>query len=396
MIELEITDVAYGGSGVGRHEGRVYFVRGALPGEVVRAEPRYTHKDYAEARLQSVVHACAFRVEPVCPLVALGCVGCAYQHVSYEEEVRIKQRQLADWLERRGRIPAALCLPPIPSPQPLGYRNKVVLHAAVQDGRRMLGYFLDDNRTILDIPQCPLAVPPLNAMLADLRRTPAFLQALAPGASVTLRWTLPGGAVHWMGAADRNAIWLREQTCVGELSVPRASFFQVNPAAADLLVRGVQDILGRSPATHVFDLYGGVGIFALAAAQAGKPRVAGLDIDEQAVRAALFNAGKLKADISFTAASAEDSVARALAAFPASDTLLIVDPPRAGLVPAVRDGILAHKPAEIVCISCAVDTFVRDLRILAREGYGILSVQLLDMFPRTGHFETIAHLRFRR
>ena len=389
---MTITSVAYGGGGVGRHQGKVVFVPGALPGETVRAEIVQDRRNYARGRLLGLVGAPSpSRVEPVCPLVAQGCPGCCYQHVRYESEVRLKHQQLEEFMGRQIGA-GGLLLPPTPSGSDYGYRNKVALHASPEGGRTVLGYYLEDNRTVLDVPQCPLAAPPINELLAGLRTKRGFLDGLRADASVTLRYNLRDGAVWWIGKAEARAIWLREDTCVGPVSVPRGSFFQVNPEVADRVVGWVKELVERSASAAVVDLYAGVGVFALAAVQAGKPRVFAVDSDEQAIKAAEYNMKQAGGTATLVQGDAGRALPDVLRATEPAATLVILDPPRAGLQPRVLATLAARRPAEIVYVSCAVDTMARDVTKLVASGYAVQSSRLFDMFPRTPLFETVVHL----
>ncbi|MEI6515923.1 MAG: 50S ribosomal protein L11 methyltransferase, partial [bacterium] len=337
----------------------------------------------------------------------------------YGEEVRIKNEQfrslLARWTPTSGRrqepegshqTPTApggrsppgeplddndrsLFLPPVAAPRPLGYRNKMALHAQTDGKDRRLGYFMEDNTTILDVPACPLAMEPLNALLTERRADPSFLKTLRNDMTITFRWTEKDGAVWWRNRAAENDVWLVESSVIGPLAVPRNSFYQMNPAMADRLVTAVMDRLKATPPDTVIDLYCGVGIFALAAATLGIPRVLGVDLDGPGIRAAEFNARKLGlANIQWKAAAAHEGISGLGLEHPELTTL-IVDPPRSGLGrPMIRD-LLKHRPARILYISCAPDTMARDAAWLGEGGYTILSSQLFDMFPRTAHFESL-------
>lgn len=391
-LELRIRSVAYGGKGVADHDGKVCFVPHALPGEIVRAAVQREHKAYTDMRLTQVLAPAPARQASACPLVALGCPGCVYQHASYEEELRLKQEQFLDLLSRLGGIDVGVVQAPTGAPNPLGYRNKMVLHAAVDRGEGTLGYVAEDNRTVIDVARCPLAAEPISELLAGLRAKPGFLRSLRDGMDLTLRWTSADGAVHWRARPDPKAVWLKEDTAAGRIAVPRGSFFQVNPAVADLLLEHVLGILRESVAARVIDLYGGVGLFAVAAARSGWREVVVVDSDAEAGRAAAHN-------LELTRAKARVIVEEAGRALPRllregdPRTVLIVDPPRAGLEPRVVGAIRAGGPSEIIYVSCGPDTLARDLRLLADAGYTVADTRLFDMFPRTAHFESVTVLR---
>ncbi len=388
-LDVTITDVAYRGAGVARVDRWVVFVPGALPGEQVRIRVTRRKKQYGEAVIEKILVPSPQRVPPACPLAGT-CPGCSYQSAAYAEEVRLKQAQLAQLLQRGAKISPDILLPPLASPQFLHYRNKIVLHG---DDHGRLGYFATDNTSILDVPACPLAHPSINARLTELRADPAFMNTLRARQSLTLRHTETDGALHWLGRPDPKAPWLRESSRLGLLHVPRGSFFQVNPGAANLLLDTAQAWLREQQPRAVVDLYCGVGVFALAAAQAGVPAAFGIDSDPAAIEAATRNAQELNLPAAtFSCGAAQDDVRAALARFPADTTLLIVDPPRMGLTRELIADVARARPAAMLYISCAADTLARDLALLTAAGYKAQRAQLVDMFPRTAYFETLVLL----
>ena len=397
VLDLDIADVVYRGLGLARREGLVYFVPGTLPGERVRARITQRHKRHVETELLDVLAAAADRVEPACPLAlrpgcGLACPGCAYQHAGYAAEVNLKQAQLADFLTHQAGLREVELAPPAAASQPLGYRNKIVLHAAGTGGEHALGYVATDNRTILDVPRCPLAVAPINAALAELRAAPP--PAVPPGRRIrhTLRYTARDGVRRFVNRPPRSAPWLTEESPVGPLRVPPSAFYQVNPLVAALLVGAVQDVLAARQTRRVVDAYGGVGLFALAAARAGAEEVLLIDSDAAAAAAAAHNARRLLDSDSLHVlhADAAEGLTRALAVVAPEEVTVIVDPPRRGLEPAALAAIVRASPACVLYVSCAPDTLARDLKRLTAAGYRLRSARLFDMFPRTAAFETLA------
>lgn len=399
-----IERIAFGGLGVTRQDGCVIFVPGVLPGETVRYRIRFGHKSFAQADLVEVLDPSADRIEPECPLMwhPLGkgpqtrpcCPGCSYGHATYACELALKQEQFAEVLARIGGLNDLTFKKPVGAPEPLRYRNKIILHAQ-KDGMEMrLGYRGIDNKTVLDIPACPLAAPPINDLLRTLRAKAGFFKTLRHGMDVTLRQTRRDGALFWRGETGSRDPWLEEATPLGSLLVPRGSFFQVNPGASALLVEAVQAILRQAKPARFVDLFCGTGLFSLAAAQAGITEGVGLDSDPAVIAAALQNATRHNlSGYTFQAAAAEQGLPMAFEEGGASSTLLLVDPPRTGLDPAVTAAILAFKPRDVVYVSCGADTLARDLAKLVEAGYAIRSIQLVDMFARTAHFESVVWLR---
>jgi len=388
-VDLEIVDMAYGGSGVGRLDGMAVFVPGCLEGERVRVRLEVVHKRYAEAGLLEVLTPSPHRREPSCPL-ADRCPGCAYQHVDYPEEVAIKQRQLASLLQRMGGQESVTMDEAVPAPSELGYRNKVVLHNGPEG---QLGYYGRDNRTVIDVARCPLAVEAINNDIAAVRADTAYTQSLPPRASVTFRWTETDGVRHWKDG-DGAGGPVTEKTPIGEVRLPAGGFAQVNNAVAGKLVEAAVRWIKDQAPEFLVDLYCGAGVFALAAAQAGVPNVLGVEVNGPAIRAAKTNARQLKlAGMKFAEGDAAEFFVQAIQQVDADRTAVIVDPPREGLSPALCEALLKHRPASLLYISCAPDTLARDLKRLTAEAYVLERCQLFDMFPRTAHFETMAILR---
>ncbi len=392
QCELTITDVVYRGKGLARLDGCVYFVPGALPGERVRASIVARRKRYVDARVEEVLEPSPHRRDTVCPLAGT-CPGCSYQHAVYPEELRLKQRQLEDLLTRMGHVTGVTWRDPVGAPAPLGYRNKLVLHPVKSDTGMLLGYFGEDNRTILDVPRCALAADGINDALLALREKSGALESLKRRTGLTLRYTPHDGVASWQGDADPTAESLHETTAIGELDVPRGSFFQVNTAVADLILQAMVERVAEAAPRYAIDLYCGVGVHALAAGRAGVGNVLGVDTDGNAIAAAMRNAESLGLDqVEFRQAAAAGVIRRSLKAVPSAKTAVIADPPRRGLDRAVREVLCDLKPAHLFYVSCAADTLARDLVALQEAGYAVRDVTLFDMFPRTPYFETLVWL----
>ncbi|MDA0989680.1 MAG: hypothetical protein O3A51_02890, partial [Verrucomicrobia bacterium] len=190
-VTVTISDVGYRGKGVARHDGLVHFVDGVLPGERVVVRPVKQRKNCVETTLVEILEPSVDRIVPACELAG-SCPGCTYQHVSYPAELALKHQQLISLLERIGGCVDVVCREPVASPQPLGYRNKIVVHAERRDESLKLGYVGGDNRQIVDVPACPLAVDPLNAELKRWREAPEKQALLKHGVSVVMRASTSG------------------------------------------------------------------------------------------------------------------------------------------------------------------------------------------------------------
>lgn len=373
-LAVDVVDVAYGGDGVARTPDGVLFVPGAFAGERVEVTVTDRRRRFARGRLEAVLKPSPARLAAEGPVVP----GMVYARLDYAAEVALKDAQLRTLLQRIGRF-AELppMLPPVASPIALGYRNKLTVRS---DGRR-LGYVGEDNRTVVDVPFCPLSAAPINEALAAFREKARPLA----GSRTVFRWTPQDGVVSFPYGSDPKRLPVLHERLGGlDFDVAADAFFQVNPACAELLLADVRARL--RPCSRVLDLYCGVGLFGCIAAQAGAETVFGLETQASAVRTARANARRLGVRGDYRCAPA-DTLPADMAAAPC----WIVDPPRDGLSEAMRSLMLRHCPEQIVYVSCGPDTLARDLKSLAK-GYRVESIRLFDFFPRTAHFETLCVL----
>jgi 23S rRNA (uracil1939-C5)-methyltransferase len=344
IVDLRIEDVAFGGKGVAREQGKAVFVPYTIEGELVSAEIVREKKQFAEAELIEVKEMSPHRVTPECPYFGR-CGGCAYQHISYEHQLAIKWRQVRDALQRIGKLKDVPMRPIIASPRQYAYRNRITVHA--QDG--VIGFFRRDSHKLLDIEQCPISREEVNRALGELRARSYVRDG---------HYTLRAG------------------------SEPRV-FAQTNEEVANALRDLVVDLL---PPNHgvLIDAYCGAGFFAKALL--GKfERVIGIDWDKFAIDAARENA---IAKETYVAGDVEEALRRN--AFPSSSAV-IVDPPATGLSANVRKAIIELAPPTLIYVSCNPPTLARDLREL-QEKFTIESVTPLDMFPQTAEIEVLVHL----
>src|SRR5436305_7490668 len=358
VVDLKIEDIAFGGKGVAREQGKAVFVPYTVESELVSAEIVREKKQFAEAELVEVKQRSPDRVEPQCPYFGR-CGGCAYQHISYGHQLAIKWRQVRDALQRIGKLKDVPMRPIISSPSQYAYRNRITVHA--QDG--VIGFFRRDSQRLIDIEWCPIACEEINRSLAGLRAQSQIRDG---------HYTLRAG------------------------SEPRV-FSQTNDAVASALRDLIFDLVPQNQGLLI-DAYCGAGFFAKALLDKFE-RVIGIDWDRFAIAAAkedatdkeTYIAGDVQEELTranLTALSSQVSKSRmsGLSAF-----TLIVDPPATGLSAEVRKAILDLSPMTLIYISCNPPTLARDLREL-REKFVIESVTPLDMFPQTAEIEVLVHL----
>jgi len=162
---LDINDLAFGGKGVGRLEGMACFVPGVIDGEKVRVKIGKVKSRLMEAWLLEVIEPSPHRVAAPCP-VFLKCGGCAYQHIEYAHQLRIKENQLREALRRLGGLTNPPVGAMIPSPEPYGYRNRIAVH--VRDGKA--GFFAEGSNRVVPVQKCLIASPEVDLGLQDLLR----------------------------------------------------------------------------------------------------------------------------------------------------------------------------------------------------------------------------------
>src|SRR5436309_1029055 len=344
IVDLKIQDVAFGGKGVGRQNGKAVFVPYTIEGETVSAEIVREKKQFAEADLVDVKESSLDRVTPECPYFGR-CGGCAYQHIAYEHQLAIKWRQVRDVLQRIGKLKDVPMRPIIPSPQQYGYRNRITVHAQ----ERVVGFFRRDSHQLIDIERCPISSDEVNRALAELRA-----QNPRDG-HYTLRAT----------------------------SEPRV-FSQTNDAVANALRDLVVDLVPPNQQLLI-DAYCGAGVFAKALLDKFE-RVIGIDWDKFAIAAVKENASEKE---TYIAGDVETELLRPLES--RRSTTLIVDPPATGLSANVRKAIVDLAPATVIYVSCNPATLARDLKELHQK-FAIESIIPLDMFPQTAEIEVAAHL----
>ena len=349
-LRVRIDDVAFGGHGVGRINGKAVFVPFTVDGEEVAATVVREKRHFSEAKLDQIHVASIHRVPAKCRYFGR-CGGCSYQHITYAHQLAIKSKQVEQTLRRIARLNAVPMQPTIPSPAPYAYRNRITVHAA----NGVLGYYRRGVHQLIDVEQCPIAAPEVNVALAELRaRKPR-------NGHYTLR--RPGSA---------------------------RIFAQTNEAVADALARHVRALL--SPGGRLLiDAYCGAGFFGRSVADQFE-RVVGIEWDRYAVAVAQEHAASNE---SYVAGDVSLELARELAAAEPATTCVIVDPPAAGLSAEARRTLVDRPVHTLVYVSCNPATLARDLAEL-QERFIICSVTPFDMFPQTAEIECAVHLEPRR
>ena len=433
-LELSVESLAFGGNGVARTDGYVVFVRGALPGDRVRAKVTKSKRDYAEARTEEVLEAGPDRIEARAPHP-----GAPWQVLPYERQLEEKQRQVGEALERIGRFEAPPVEPIVPAVEQWRYRNKMEYSFGVDEaGELVLGFHRAGSfHRIDDVTEDVLASERTEEvreavkawcraeglMPWDRRTQDGFLRNLVVRegrrtGQIQARLVTSDGdfrADHFAAEVPADAVlWTRaptvaETTRGGESEVLKGdevleerlcdlrfrispdAFFQTNTEMAERLYGVASEMAGLTGSELVFDLYCGSGTIGLVLAERAR-EVHGLEIVREAIADAERNA-RLN-DITNAHFEAGDVrlTMRPLIERAGKPDVVVVDPPRAGLSQKIVRRVLEAEAKKIVYVSCNPTTLAPNARQMAEAGYELKAVRPVDMFPQTAHIECVALL----
>jgi 23S rRNA (uracil1939-C5)-methyltransferase len=401
-FDIVLDTLVFGGDALGRlPDGRAVFVPCALPGEKARVRIVEEKAHHARAELVEVLQASPQRITPRCSHFG-ECGGCHYQHMAYENQLASKAAILKDQLKRIGGLDNIPMQTVIASPSEWNYRNTIQFHLAA-DGK--LGYHRAGTHDVFPIRECFLPEAPLGNLWPQLNFEPlADLQRidLRVGADEDLMLVLESGdiqapeltveglplsVVHLspagvivMAGSDHMMMDIAGK----RFHVSAGSFFQVNSAAASLMVKHILENLSLTGKETVLDVYCGVGLFsAFLAPQVG--RLVGVEASPSACDDFVINLDEFD-----NVELYQDSAESVLPQLDVHPEIALVDPPRAGMAKGAMQGLLRLAPETLVYVSCDPATLARDARILIKGGYRLQSITPFDMFPQTCHIESVS------
>ncbi|MDC7225409.1 MAG: class I SAM-dependent RNA methyltransferase [Spirochaetales bacterium] len=377
-LELRIDSLAYGGNGVGRHEGIVYFVPFSVPGDLLEVRVTKQEKRFREAEIVRIIEASPDRVEPPCPYSG-ECGGCQWQQVNYKTQTEQKVNELRSALIKNRLNDLADMINPITeSPKQLGYRRTARFKTVTsEDGSQEYGFYRAGSNELIKIERCMLLDDRINDFLPQVRLG-------NPGLVGFDLFMDEGGAV--------NPFYRFSEKDLG------ADFFQVNEAVNDKLLTYIRETVkkytaGKHP--RILDLYCGDGNLSLQLADYAAS-VTGWDNSKTAIERGRKRAEVLREEYpKFRTKFFEADVARSwknIAGWAKQTDCIILDPPRRGLKNQTSRLAGLNVPL-IVYISCSPPALIRDVAALQKAGYRVESLQPFDMFPQTYHLETVAVLR---
>ena len=445
LVDLTVDDLAFGGEGVGRVEGYVVFVRGALPGDRLRVRIVEARSRFGRGVIESIEAPSPDRVNAPCAYFGR-CGGCRLQHLAYPAQLTFKEKQVRDCLERIGGLGDFELRPILAAPDPYGYRNKMeftVVRPATGEGPAIGLHQADRYDVVLDIERCLLQSDTMNVLLDELRtqararqlsvydqdsgegllrfatvregrRTgEAMVNIVAAAPDVVslgpvaegLRTRVPSVASVVLNVNDKKAsvaVGSEEHLLLGRddireslggltFQVSANSFFQTNTVQAERLFAVVEAACELTGRETVIDLYSGTGAISLLLARRSR-HVYGVEVAPAAVADAGRNARQNGNENCAFLPGEERHVLPTLMRDGVRAEVVVADPPRAGFHPKALQALATLGPERLVYVSCNPSTLARDVGDLVRQGYRLEWVEPVDMFPPTPPIEALARL----
>ena len=445
---VTIEDMNEDGAGVGKVDGYIWFVKDAVIGDVVRAKAMKIKKSYGFARLMEVLEPSVSRVIPSCP-VARQCGGCQLQAMSYEEQLKFKERKVMNNLIRIGKFAEdeIHMLPIMGMEEPWRYRNKAQFpFGKDKDGNVIAGFYAGRTHAIVEAEDCLLGVEENREILDIVKqfmkemkiepydelshkglvrhvlirkgfKTGEIMVCLVingnklPGKERLVEMLTGVDGIKGMTSISYSVNQEKTNVIMGKeivnlygpgyitdyignvkYQISPLSFYQVNPVQTERLYGTALEYAGLTGNEIVWDLYCGIGTISLFLAQKAK-KVYGVEIVPQAIEDARRNAeinGIHNAE--FFVGKAEEVLPERFEKNHVHADVIVVDPPRKGCDAVCLDTILKMRPERVVYVSCDSATLARDLRYLADGGYVVERGRCCDMFPGTVHCETVVLL----
>ncbi|RPF50665.1 23S rRNA (uracil(1939)-C(5))-methyltransferase RlmD [Aquisalibacillus elongatus] len=441
-IDLTFVDLTHEGNGVGKIDGYPVFVPYGLPGEKAKVKIVKVKKNLAFGKLVELIEESEDRIEPPCD-VFYKCGGCQIQHMTYERQLKMKQKQVQDVMHKIAHMPDVPVHPVIGMEDPWRYRNKIQVPVGKRDGKVITGFYQQRSHHIIDMDTCPvlnegadevfreirdiideLGIEPYDEenhrgvirhivvregyhtgelMVVLVTRTKDIpkknelierIRNINPNIKGVVQNLNPNRTSVIMGKESKT-IWGEDVIIdkIGDLefAISAHSFYQVNPEQTEKLYQKALDFAKLSGSETVIDAYCGIGSISLFLAQHAK-KVYGVEVVPQAVDNAKDNAKRNHID------NAEFYVGQAEKVMPwwrsqgLRPDVIVVDPPRKGLEEELIQAMIDMKPDRIVYVSCNPSTLARDLKQFADGGYVTKQVQPVDMFPQSSHIESVTEL----
>ncbi len=406
---LKAETPVYGGYVMGR-DGKIIFIRGAIPGELVDVSIEEKKRDYSIASVRNVIEPSPSRREPPCRIFGI-CGGCQLQFMEYDKQVSVKEEILFDAMRRIGDVEVALM--PSLAGKEFGYRHRGQFKVSPEG---VIGFYREGTREVIPVEHCPVMAPEINWLLqklrsADLKGVKEIFMASGDTAAILVKGAMQDEAAQSLldsglsGIAFENGDSLGKDYITLELnglkySVTPWSFFQshwsLNRTVVETVVRELSPLENKK----ILELYAGAGNFSLPLSLQAL-EVTAVEENSYAVedgrRNVMLNSAKNCAFVHLSVEKILDSRKKQQAAKLFGEAyydIIVLDPPRAGLTSECLRKVVEAGSERIVYISCNPATLARDVKKM-REKYEIESIRLVDFFPNTYHIEALVFLRRR-
>jgi tRNA/tmRNA/rRNA uracil-C5-methylase (TrmA/RlmC/RlmD family) len=374
QIEVDVSSIAHGGHCVARFEGQVIFVRHAIPGERVVVEITGKSKNFARANCIKVINASPHRVSPPCKYAhADGCGGCDFQHIELSHQRELKSTIIREQFSRLAKIDIEVRVEEVlPT---LHWRSR--MEFTVSEGKK-LALFSARSNQLIEIDQCMIASEKIDI--------PEINQGKLPAGKKVDVVISSGGNQEVVIEGRENHSLIQEDVNGRQFSLNPISFWQSHTHAAQTLADVVHQYAQVRTGDHVFDLYGGAGLFTGALLDSVGPggRVTLIESDENAITDAKRNFAT-DDNVEIVQSRVESAMKKYVSA-----NVVVLDPPRAGAGAQVISAVAALKPRTIVYVACDPAALARDTGYLRDQGFTLDEIRAFDLFPMTAHMECVA------
>ena len=450
ILTLDVYEINNLGAGVAKQDGLVVFVKGAVSGDTVRAKIIKLNKNFAVARLEEVVKSSPFRedADTACR-EPNACGGCVWRGVTYAHELEMKKKYVQSVFMKEG-ISGANVLDVIGTDKIYRYRNKAQYPVCKTKNGVRAGFYATKTHNIIPINDCLIQnerFAPIVALVcrfAEQKNISVYDEVSGKGllrhiylrsadmnsdGEIMLCLVINGTSLPFsdelvervkesfpevtsillnVNKKNTNVVLgekyilldgkghIEDVLCGLKFKIAPEAFYQVNRDGAELLYTKAAELAELDGRGDVVDLYCGTGTIGLSMARNAK-QVFGIDIVEESVACARENAaenGITNARFACTDAGVPENIKKCLegAGIALSEATVVIDPPRKGSTPELISFLAKEKVQRVVYISCNPDTLARDCKQFVELGYAMSDVQPVNMFPRTGHVESVVCL----
>lgn len=374
QIEVEVSSIAHGGHCVARHDGQVIFVRHAIPSERVIVEITSKSKNFARGECVKVLIPSPNRVTPPCKYAhPAGCGGCDFQHISLTHQRTLKARIIKEQFQRLAKKEIDVTVEEV-TPT-LHWRSRMEFTV---NANRKLSLFAARSNELVEIDECLIADEAMILESINQRKLPV-------GKKVDIVVSSGGDSEVVIEGRENHSL-IKEVSSGYEFTLNPISFWQSHKSAPALLTSVVREFAEAKTGEHVFDLYGGAGLFtASIMPDVGiGGRVTLIESDDNAITDAKRNFA-VQANVEIVQSRVDSALKKYV-----SGDVVILDPPRAGAGNGVISAVVGLKPRTIVYVACDPAALARDTGYLEALGYRLDKLRAFDLFPMTAHMECVA------